>query len=135
MYKYYHTVQYYETDKMGVTHHSNYIRIMEESRNEFLKSIGFGYNQIEKLGLFSPVVSVECNFKKSTTYDDVIEVAFSILEVGAARLVVGYTMTHDGEVVCTGKSTHCFIDTNGRPIPMKKVSNQFYETMLSLIEK
>ena len=29
---YIHTVQYYETDKMGVTHHSNYIRWMEEAR-------------------------------------------------------------------------------------------------------
>ena len=26
---YEHKVNYYETDKMGITHHSNYIRIME----------------------------------------------------------------------------------------------------------
>lgn len=25
-------VQYYETNKMGITHHSNYIRWMEEAR-------------------------------------------------------------------------------------------------------
>ena len=31
---YIHTVQYYETDKMGITHHSNYIRWMEEARVE-----------------------------------------------------------------------------------------------------
>jgi acyl-CoA thioester hydrolase len=29
---YMHIVQYYETDKMGITHHSNYIRWMEEAR-------------------------------------------------------------------------------------------------------
>ena len=28
---YQHTVQYYETDRMGITHHSNYIRWMEEA--------------------------------------------------------------------------------------------------------
>ena len=27
---YRHRVQYYETDRMGITHHSNYIRWMEE---------------------------------------------------------------------------------------------------------
>ena len=27
-----HKVQYYETDRMGITHHSNYIRWMEEGR-------------------------------------------------------------------------------------------------------
>lgn len=30
MEKYIHKVNYYETDKMGITHHSNYIRWMEE---------------------------------------------------------------------------------------------------------
>ncbi len=29
--KYIHKVHYYETDKMGITHHSNYIRFMEEA--------------------------------------------------------------------------------------------------------
>ena len=31
MYSYKHKVKYYETDKMGITHHSNYIRFMEEA--------------------------------------------------------------------------------------------------------
>ena len=38
---YRHKVQYYETDKMGITHHSNYIRWMEEARIWFLSEIGF----------------------------------------------------------------------------------------------
>ena len=32
MEKYVHTVKYYETDRMGFTHHSNYVRWMEEAR-------------------------------------------------------------------------------------------------------
>lgn len=32
---YLHKVQYYETDKMGIVHHSNYIRWMEEARVDF----------------------------------------------------------------------------------------------------
>ena len=37
---YVHKVQYYETDKMGIVHHSNYIRWMEEARIDFLDSVG-----------------------------------------------------------------------------------------------
>ena len=132
MFSYTHLVQYYETDKMGITHHSNYIRFMEEARNEFLKSIGYGYNEMEKLGLFSPVVSLECNYKKSTTFDDEIVVSLSVLEVGQAKMVVGYSMTRDGEVVFTGKSTHCFVDKSGRPIPIKKASEEFFNLLKSL---
>ena len=36
---YKHKIQYYETDKMGVTHHSNYIRWMEEARVDFLSQM------------------------------------------------------------------------------------------------
>ena len=34
-------VNYYETDKMGITHHSNYVRWMEEARIDFLEKIGW----------------------------------------------------------------------------------------------
>ena len=37
---YQHTVQYYETDKMGIVHHSNYIRWMEEARVAYLAQLG-----------------------------------------------------------------------------------------------
>ena len=40
---YQHKVQYYETDKMGITHHSNYIRWMEEARIDFLEQLGWNY--------------------------------------------------------------------------------------------
>ena len=32
-------INYYETDKMGVVHHSNYIRYLEEARSKWLKEL------------------------------------------------------------------------------------------------
>ena len=52
---YTHLVQYYETDKMGVTHHSNYIRWMEEARISFLEESGWSFSRLEAEGLVSPV--------------------------------------------------------------------------------
>ncbi len=40
-FKYERKINYYETDKMGIVHHSNYIRYLEEARCEYLKKIGF----------------------------------------------------------------------------------------------
>ena len=40
-----HEVQYYETDRMGITHHSNYVRWMEEARTFFLREIGWPYEK------------------------------------------------------------------------------------------
>ena len=69
MSKYIHTVNYYETDKMGIiTHHLNYIRFMEEARPDFLAEIGFPMTMLEKEEITSPpVVALSCDYKHTTT--------------------------------------------------------------------
>ena len=44
---YEHNVKYYETDQMGIVHHSNYIRWMEEARMDLMDQMGFSYKQME----------------------------------------------------------------------------------------
>lgn len=119
---YIHKVQYYETDKMGITHHSNYIRWMEEARIAFLDQIGWGYARLERDGIISPVIGVECRYQHSTTFDDEVEIAVHVEEFKGVRLVIGYTMLSkaSGVPVLTGKTMHCFTDTNGKPIILKK---------------
>ena len=46
MVHYDHKVQYYETDGMGIVHHSNYIRWFEEARVDLLEQLGFGYRDL-----------------------------------------------------------------------------------------
>ena len=41
------TINYYETDRMGIVHHSNYIRFLEEARCKFLDDIGLPYLSFE----------------------------------------------------------------------------------------
>lgn len=122
MHTYIHKVNYYETDKMGITHHSNYVRWMEEARMDLLKSIGFGMRKLEDDGVTSPVVSIECQYKHTTTFDDEIKIDVSLEEYTGVKLVMRYTMTNtkSGVEVLTARSSHCFIDASGRPIAVKK---------------
>ena len=103
---YKHKVQYYETDKMQITHHSNYIRFMEEARTDFLEKIGWSYARMESEGLVSPVVSIDINYKKSTTYNDNIEIVTKILDMSMVKVEFEYTMYVNGLIVCTAKSVH-----------------------------
>lgn len=127
MHKYIHKVNYYETDKMGITHHSNYVRWMEEARMDFLKSIGYGMKRLEAEGITSPVVSVECRYKQPTSYDDEIGIAVCLEKYTGVRLEMSYVMTNieTGAVVLTAKSSHCFIDAEGRPIAVKRYFPEF----------
>ena len=134
MHTYIHKVHYYETDKMGITHHSNYIRWMEEARVDFLDSIGYGYAKLERDGIVSPVIGVECQYKHTTMFGDEVEIAVEVAEFRGVRLVIGYTMTNraTGEVVLTGKTMHCFTDAAGKPVVLKKRFPEFDSVLRTL---
>jgi len=131
MEKYIHKVQYYETDKMGITHHSNYIRWMEEARIDFLEKIGYGYDKLEAMGIISPVLAVECEYKKSTTFGDVIEIEAVIKEFNGVKFAIEYEMKLAGTdmVVCKATSRHCFLGADFGPVRLKREFPEFYETM------
>lgn len=122
MKNYIHKVHYYETDKMGVTHHSNYIRWMEEARVDFLDQIGYGYAKMESAGIISPVIGVECEYKKTTTFHDEICICPVIESFNGVKLVIRYTMTNvaTGDLVFKGKSLHCFLNSDGKPLSLRK---------------
>lgn len=126
---YIHRVNYYETDKMKLTHHSNYIRFMEEARLDFFEQLGFPYNRFEDEGIISPVVNVGCNYIRTTTYPDVIEITVNVTDITAARLMLAYTMVSNGEIACTAESTHCFLNEKGKPINFKKRYPEFHKAL------
>ena len=78
MEKYRHTVQYYETDRMGCTHHSNYIRWMEEARIDFFDRLGWSYQKFEDEGVISPVTAIECKYKQTTTFPEDVYISVGV---------------------------------------------------------
>lgn len=131
---YKHKVNYYETDRMGVTHHSNYVRFMEEARVDFLEQIGWGYDKMEAEGIVSPVVNISVDYKKTTTFADVIEIQIAVQKISAFKLILDYTMICNGEVACTAHSSHCFLDKEGRPVVIEKKYPQMFAKLQEFIK-
>lgn len=131
---YEHKVNYYETDKMGITHHSNYVRWMEEARIDFLDKLGWSFIKLEHEGISSPVMSIECAYKKPTTFPDVVAISVSIEKLSAVKLVFGYEFRVGEEVVFTGKSSHCFLDEKGAPVILEKRYPKFYDDLKRISE-
>ena len=130
---YLHEVKYYETDKMGITHHSNYIRIMEEARIDWMDQLGYGFDRMEAEGIVSPVVSAACNYKKTTTFKDVIEVEVKVKSLSEVKLILAYTMRVGAKVVATGETVHCFFD-GGRPAVIADRFPTLYEAMKATMD-
>lgn len=123
---YQHEIKYYECDRMGITHHSNYIRLMEEARVDWMDQIGYGFERMEKEGVVSPVIEVQCQYRKPTTFKDVVDIGISVAEVKRMKVSFTYTMRCRGEIVCTAQSTHCFLE-NGRPVALEDRFPELYQ--------
>ena len=95
--KYEHKTQYYETDQMGIIHHSNYIRWFEEARIDFMDHCGFSYAQMEKDGLISPVLSVSCEYKTMTHFGDTVEIETEITRYNSIKLETVLHSTGQGD--------------------------------------
>ena len=111
-------VYYYETDKMGIVHHSNYIRWFEEARVDLIEQAGLPFQLVEEEGLMTPVLSAECEYKLPFKFGDVFIVKAYIPDFGGARFSVTYEV---------GKTTHCFVDMDMRPVRIKKTHPHVYE--------
>lgn len=127
---YCHKVQYYETDKMGIVHHSNYIRWMEEARVDYTDQLGWGLERMESVGLVSPVVSVECRYRAVTRFPELVTIDVELDEVRPVKQSFRYTMRRpDGEIVCTGRTEHCFIHDDGSIVRISREFPDYYAGM------
>ena len=120
-----HKVQYYETDRMGVTHHSNYVRWMEEARIELMDRMGFPYIKMEEEGIIVPVKSLRVDYLKPCTFGDEVEIETHITDFNGVVITMSYEMRVKDESVCKAASEHVFLDRNGKFVRMKRAMPEF----------
>ncbi len=130
---YEHHAKYYETDQMGIIHHSNYIKWMEEARMDLMEQIGLSYKEMEEMEIISPVLSISIEYLSMVHFDDVVEIETRLLKYNGIKMEVEYRMTdkETGELRATAKSSHCFLSRSGKPISLKRsypeLDTKFFE--------
>ncbi|MBR4224539.1 MAG: acyl-CoA thioesterase [Oscillospiraceae bacterium] len=121
-------VYYYETDKMGIAHHSNYIRWFEETRVHLIEEAGLPFETVEQRGIMSPVLAAECEYMLPFRFGDTFIVKAYIPEFGKMRFDVIYEIYgEDGTLHAKGRTSHCFVDTDLRPVRIKKTHPDIYD--------
>ena len=136
MQDYIHKVHYYETDKMAIVHHSNYIRWFEEARIDWLTKIGCSMESIEAEGVLIPVMSVTCNYHSMVHFGDRVIVKLKVEKFNGIKIEISYEIVDEktGELRTTGTSSHCFIDNEGKLLSLKKNRPEMYEKLMRAME-
>jgi acyl-CoA thioester hydrolase len=105
-------VRFNEADPLGIVWHGHYIRYFEDGREAFGNTHGLSYLDVYKQGYVIPVVSVQCDFKKSLRYGDKVIVETKYHASDAAKMRFTYRLFNaaSGELVATGSSVQVFLD-------------------------
>ena len=121
-------VHYYETDRMGVVHHSNYLRLVEEARLAWVEQNVMSYADIEKNGVVIPAISACGHFKNFLHYNDLFSVHVTLTKFNGVRFSFEYVIyNEEGTLIYEGTSEHCFVTYDGyHPISLKRKYPELY---------
>ena len=130
-------VHYYETDRMGIVHHSNYIRWMEEARIAALSYRGLPYDRMEQEGILVPVLTASCNYRLPFRFGDTFVVRLRPKAFNGIKLTITYEIVHKetGALHANGETSHCFTDSEIKLINLKKLFADVYEGLMKWNEE
>ncbi len=126
-------VHFYETDKMGVVHHSNYLRWFETARVEYLRRCGVSLNAMLADGVVFPITEVRLKYKNSCDFDDEIEVQAYMSSFTKAKMEFTYRVIRcrDGAVAETGFTQNVFTNTGGQII---RLGPEWYDKIKAYVD-
>ena len=101
-------VNYYETDRMGVVHHSNYLRYLEEARYVWMEEVGVPYPEFEKQGVIIPCTTATETFLNFLRYGDVFSVHMEMYKFTGLRMHFRYEVYNEttGDLCLTAETVH-----------------------------
>ena len=129
-------INYYETDQMQVVHHSNYARYLEECRLDLMEQIGLSYDRLEELGIIIPVLELHDYYTFALHYGDTVNIVPHITRLTPVRFHVRYEILSvpAGKLLHTAETSHAFVDTDFRPMNLKKKFPEVYQVFQSIVE-
>jgi acyl-CoA thioester hydrolase len=113
---------------MGVVHHSNYVRWLEEARNGYFASIGLAYDETERLGVMSPITDINLKYKYPARFGDIFTVKMKITKYTGVRFCVVYSVINqEGVILCEAESAHAFVNKDMKPVSLARAIPRRHE--------
>ena len=109
-------VRFVETDMMGVVHHANYFRWFEMGRVEYLRQADVYLLDLMADGIVFPITAVECQYKHSAKFDDVIIIKTVLETITPVKMIFSYQVFRavDNVLLALGKTQNVFTNKAGK---------------------
>lgn len=129
--------RYAETDQMGIVHHSVYAIWYEQARTEYFNNIGIRYDEVEKNGLITPLIELNCKYKKPAYYNQEVEIQTKLIELTPVKFTLQYDIYDKNKnLINIGTTKLTWTDANSfKIINLKKTKPEMYEKLEKLLEE
>ncbi len=120
---------YVDTDRSQVVYHANYLRYFEFGRAELMREANYPYKEIEESGYVYPIIKTELNYYTPLVYDDLMFIHTRPATLELVKLQFDYVITRaeDGEIICTGFTRHCAVNSDGIPVQIDTKTISLWE--------
>lgn len=117
-----HRIYYYDTDKMNVVYHANYLKWLEIGRTEFFRDT-LPYSELEELGITLPVKTLNIEYINSVKYDELIKIKIKLLELSKIKIRFLYEIYDENLKILKAKAetVNVFTDSNGN---LKRIDDE-----------
>ena len=114
-------IEFADTDMAGISHFTNFFRLMEEAEHEFLRSIGLDVvlnDERGKLGF--PKLLAQCEFKHPALYGDLLRVVVTAELRDGKSINYEFEITRDEQAIASGRIhvACCRFPANALPYPI-----------------
>lgn len=111
-------VRFYETDMMGIVHHSNQIRWFECGRCAYFDAAELSLFELMDEGILFPIKNVSCEYINPIHFNDVIDIETKLIKLSRAQTVFSYIIRRhdDGRMLCKGTSQNVFTHRKGNTV-------------------
>lgn len=113
--RYTHTVAFYETDGMGIVHHSNHLRFLELARVAFMAEHDRPYTEYVAEGIHVPVIRAEVSYHQPLRFAERVVIACWLRWAKAASMGFAYRLEVEGQLRACALTDHAIVDASGQP--------------------
>ncbi len=99
-----------DTDAGGIVYYVNYLKYMERSRTELMRSAGFDKKYIFNEALMFVVRSVAITYLKPATLDDELLATARISQMKGASMTLWQSVTLAGDILAQGEVSIVCVD-------------------------
>jgi acyl-CoA thioester hydrolase len=113
-------VRSYECDAYGHVNNAVYLNYLEYARGEYLKAIGFPYQQAIASGYGLYVARIAIDYKMPAFPEEELRIVTKAIKRGAVSGVLSQSIRRKDDLIAAAEVTWAFVDSKGAPTRIPK---------------